>query len=133
MAVIVGTDGKDTITDTKVSTGVSGPTTNDADTVTALFGNDLVGAAGGNDLVWGDLDSALQPSDSSPAPVGGNDRLYGDDGNDGISGDATDILGGAHGGNDRIYGGAGNDGLNGDAQTRHCGGHDRRCGQHRRE
>ncbi len=85
----------------------------------------------------GAISTALSsPSDSSPAPVGGNDRLYGDDGNDGISGDATDILGGAHGGNDRIDGGAGNDGLAGDAlfnpplAPRGSIGGD---GQHRRE
>ena len=82
MADIVGTDGKDIITDTKVSAGVTGGlTTNDVDTVTARLGNDLVQAAGGDDVVYGDLNDVLQPVGGGPAPVGGNDRLYGDDGN----------------------------------------------------
>jgi Ca2+-binding RTX toxin-like protein len=45
---------------------------------------------------------------------GGNDILFGDDGDDIIFGDAATGNTGSRGGNDKIYGGAGNDTLYGD-------------------
>ncbi|MGF1639954.1 MAG: Calx-beta domain-containing protein [Rhodospirillales bacterium] len=119
---IVGSEGDDTITPTRVTAGVTGGRpTNEADVIAGLGGNDLIEGGGGDDtLSGGNGADTLRGGDGDDVVDGGNgnDRLYGDKGND-------LLLGGA--GNDRLWGGAGNDTLiggTGNDQLRGGGGND---------
>ena len=85
----VATEGDDNVT-----------LTEDAETFSALGGDDTVNGLGGNDGLFGDA---------------GNDTLFGGAGNDTLSGDdGNDTLNGGPG-NDVLDGGAGNDTLTGGA------------------
>jgi Ca2+-binding RTX toxin-like protein len=88
-------------------------------------------AAGGNDRLFGDDGDDRMYGDAISmlgATRGGNDRLDGGNGNDLLYGDARQFSSLAHGGNDRLAGGAGNDLIYGDAAifgSRAQGGDDR--------
>ena len=78
-------------------------------------------AVGGNDrLFGGDGDDALTGESDllmAGSARGGNDWLDGGSGNDTLTGDAATMQDSTSGGNDVLVGGTGNDNLYGDAQT----------------
>ena len=101
MAIIFGTRNNDLISTTFISPGVTGGrSTNFADIINGLFGNDTIHGGGGADVINGN---------------GGNDTIFGDGGDDNIAGSSgSDLINGGAG-NDSIIGGSGNDLINGDA------------------
>lgn len=134
---VVGTTGDDLVVLRKVSAGVSGAVTWNADKITAGGGADRVDASRGDDLVFGEVESGatgLGAGDDRIKGGPGNDRLYGEGvsgagytrfgadridggvGADEIVGDAEDLTSGVRPGADRLYGNAGNDVLRGDGK-----------------
>lgn len=116
MATVNGTAQNDKILPGKLSAGVvvaSGDFTkgDEADTIVAGLGDDLVNARAEGDTIVGDSITFTTGTE------GGKDKLAGGVGNDRLHGDATTTMTGATGGADRLSGDAGNDILIGDAVT----------------
>ncbi|MDX6748689.1 calcium-binding protein [Geminicoccaceae bacterium 1502E] len=122
MADVLGTDKNDQISVVLTSAGVTGAPTADGDNIVGDFGKDEIAAGGGDDVVTGDL------ADLGGKQKGGNDIIFGEDGEDTLYGDASnEMTGKAKGGKDFIDGGADDDRIAGDAEHMigsSRGGHD---------
>ena len=101
-ALVVGTEGPDSLTGTPQGDLIQGLGGNDY--IYGLPNADVLNGGAGNDYIYGEAgDDVLVGED-------GHDRLYGDDGDDNLSGGA---------GNDYLYSGEGNDSLSGGTGNDH--------------
>jgi hypothetical protein len=107
-ATIVGTEGRDVIRGTEGPDVIVGLGGNDRieglggdDLICGGLGNDTVDGGEGDDFLLGDTGDTFRRGFPAGMDVpGGNDRLMGGSGDDGLAGE---------GGNDLLYGGDGND------------------------